>query len=155
MVYKSGYCSVLSALCDQFTDRIAHGREFGFIFCHNIALVHRTIIMEIVRKLIQNEQFGSFQFFDRKVKERSVVCLEFYGSVCGQDFVIQLEEFVRCQSSSCMTGLWPWIGEVQVDTGYFRRGEYRWQVVRIHADEADVGRSFSRGFQFLEFFNGT
>ena len=47
-VYKFGYCSVLSALCDQFTDRIAHRRELGFIFSHNIALIHRTVVMKII-----------------------------------------------------------------------------------------------------------
>ncbi len=87
--------------------------------------------MKIIGKLIQNEQFGSLKFFYGKVEERTVVCLEFYGSVCSQDFVIKLEKFVGCQSSSCMAGLWPWIGEVQVDTGYFRRGEYRRQVICI------------------------
>ena len=111
--------------------------------------------MKIIGKLIQNEQFGSLKFFYGKVEERTVVCLEFYGSVCSQDFVIKLEKIVGCQSSSCMAGLWPWIGEVQVDTGYFRWGEYRRQVIRIHTDESDVGRSFSFGFQFLEFLNGT
>ena len=42
--------------------------------------------MKIIGKLIQNEQFGSLKFFYGKVEERTVVCLEFYGSVCSQDF---------------------------------------------------------------------
>ena len=54
--------------------------------------------------------------YTEQVEERTVVCLEFYGSVCSQDFVIKLEKFVGCQSSSCMAGFRPRIGEVQVDT---------------------------------------
>ena len=89
--------------------------------------------MKIIGKLIQNEQFGSLKFFYGKVEERTVVCLEFYGSVCSQDFVIKLEKFVGCQSSSCMAGLWPWIGEVQVDTGYFRRGANKKKIAALIA----------------------
>ena len=107
---------MLSALCDQFTDRIAHGREFGFVFSHNISLIHRTVVMKIIGKLIQNEKFGSFELFYRKVKKRTVIGLEFYRSIGGQDLVIKFEEFIGSQSSSCMAGFRPRIGEVQVDT---------------------------------------
>ena len=61
---------------------------------------------------------GCFQLFGGEIKEISVVCFKFDSAIRNEDLVIAGKKFCRCQTSSCMAGFRPWIGEIQIDPGY-------------------------------------
>lgn len=61
---------------DEFENRIAHGGEFFFIFCQNVFCIHNRIVMQIQCMGIYVPA-GILNFFQRKIKETSVVCFKF------------------------------------------------------------------------------
>ena len=65
----------MRAVCDKFMDGIALGRKFLFILGHNISLAESQVMVEIEGVGFQVPA-GFFYLFQRKFKQRPVVCLE-------------------------------------------------------------------------------
>lgn len=149
---------------NQLADRIAKGGEFLLILCHDIAMIHCIVMVEVIGAAPHMEGGRDIDLRDGEVEEQPVICLEFDRAVFCQDSVITGEELPGGKPPSGMPCLGPGIGEVQIDAVNLSRSEDAGNIAGIHADEADVrqGRSIWQsgagrgrlGDERLEFLHG-
>ena len=78
LLYAAEYIWFLFSFTDgdQFVDRISSGREFLFIFGHNISGVHFIVVVQVVSVFFQMPSCLG-DFFHRKAEQFGVVGFKF------------------------------------------------------------------------------
>ena len=78
---------------DQLTDWITHRRKFLLVFCHDISFHHIFLMMQVKGMRNQFPSFTLIYFFQSKLKQTLIVCLELYGRPVRKNLAVTCKKF--------------------------------------------------------------